>query len=248
MPRVLLVTLLPLVFAAACDDGDDAPAPTATLPAATATDTAAPTPAQPPTEELGGPDGFREFAAQIQDALDESDVSFFRERLEPQSGVCSEDDVAGGLGSPPCTEVGEPWEAFPICGWRSECSLVLADEAMSQIADLMEAVLTGESDEFGDAAPAVYALAPVGDTGHAVLTAIIERPADFAGEGPLRSNVVLSWRFDDGRWRLTQSMVAAVLGEEFLIPCPEALNYLNGEWERYPDPNAPAGDPVDCPL
>lgn len=246
MARLILLLGLGfgLALAAACaeeasaPDGTDGPAPTTAVATSTAE----------PSAERGGADGFREFAAEIQEALDEGDSTFFQGRIKPTGGICTEENMGQGIGQLPCKQVGEVWEGFPTGQWRSEGFIVPVAELGQGIAELELESLAASSDEFGDGDVRVYVLALSGDEADSIVTTLIERPTNFGGEGPLRIVRVLSWEFDGAGWRWTSLLNAAVLAEEFLIPCEEALNYLSGEWERYPDPSLPPGDPADCPI
>lgn len=240
---LLLGSLSLALLALACDGGPSA-APTATFPrppTATAT---------PDYGEEPGAEGFRAFAAQVQAALDAQDAVFFRDRLQPMEGTCTDEDIALNLLPGVCEELGKHWTAFPVGYWRSEGVLVPAEEALGAVAELWATVVPNAADGFGGASPRVFALTlsqGAGEDSTTVLTSIIERPPDFAGEGPLRIVRVLHWSFDGERWRLTRLLVASVLAEEFLVPCSEALAYTSGSWERYPDADAPrVGDEL-CP-
>ncbi|MBI4571675.1 MAG: hypothetical protein HY723_06955 [Chloroflexi bacterium] len=233
----------------ACDDGGTAsitpsPTPSPGQPVATAT-------APPSATGQPGAEGYRAFASQVQAAADAEDAPFFTERVRLSDGICTEADVAGGIGAAPCDSVGEPWAAFPIGYWRSEGELVSAGDGVAAIASLWERELPGESDDFGGGATQVYALALLDDASEAgwtILTAIIERPPDFGEGDPIRVARVLLWQYDGERWRLRSLLVASVLAEEFLIPCNEALDYTGGSWERFPDPRAPRLSPDLCPF
>jgi hypothetical protein len=209
-----------------------APAPTATLSSA--------------TSDAPGPDGFRAFATQIQAALDARAAAFFHDRVQLASGTCTEADVQGGIGAAPCTRAGGPWEGFPVGYWRSEGAYISADDASAWVDDLASKVVPGANDQFGGSALRVYALTPTAND--AVITAIIQRPPDFGPGGPLRVVRVTKWSFDGTRWRLAGLLVVSVLAEEFLIPCPEALSYQGGEWERFPDRTAPKLEQSPCQI
>jgi len=239
---------LVLLLAACGGSGEPRATPlaSATPEHAVATGTAAPGATAPVASEQAGAGGFRVFAAKMQEALDAQDAAFFQDRVELASGICTDADVRGGIGAAPCTRAGDPWEGFPAGYWRSEGAYLPPAEATSWVRDLAGAVVPEASDQFGGAELRVYALNPT--AGAAVITAIIERPPDFGEGGPLRVVRVAHWSYDGTRWRLKSMLVASVLAEEFLIPCPEGLTYFGGEWERYPDRTAPPLDESLCPL
>jgi hypothetical protein len=191
--------------------------------------------------------GFRAFAAQIQQALDANDSSFFAERMLLDRGTCEPADLTPGIGQRPCTAAGAPWEGFRAGFWRSDGFYITGEGAISGFEEFFADRLPDASDDFGDGKLRVYALEPGAEAAAAIVTALIERPADFAGDGPLRVVAVMSWSKVDGQWRWTSLLRAAVLAEEFLIPCEVAVP-ATAAWERYPDPTAPRGDPEDCPL
>ena len=201
-----------------------------------------------PVVEQPGDDGFRQFAATIQAALDNEDDSFFRERLQAMSGICTAENLQLGIGQLPCEFEGQRWEGFPTGFWHSEGGMMPFAVAQSSISVRFDNVLPSASDEFGNGAPRVYALTVGEAETNAVITALVERPPDFAGSGPLRAVRVTSWSFDGDRWRLTFLLRASVLAEEFLVPCEGGVDYLGGVWERYPDRSEPDLSPDLCLL
>ncbi len=234
--RTLLLAAFVLTLGSiiACsDDANTAPKPTVTV-----TQT-----------ETSGVQGFRDFAAQIQSAFETQDIDFFLSRAVTEEIVCSPEDVhEGGPGGPTCEFEGQEFQGFPIGRWQSEGGIVPVEAAVGQIMRLVHEGLPDESDEFGDGRPRVYAIMPDTDSASAVLTALIERPDNFAPGGPLRVVVILSWSFAEDRWEITRHLSAFGLAEEFLIPCETAAPYVSETWERYPDPSA-AGPGVEaCPV
>lgn len=233
MIRILTLLLIPgiLALAIACgdDDGGDQPAPTATVDAPAATSTPV------PDGEADGADGFRQFIPAFQEGLDGGDGSFLRDRALTEAVVCTADDVApSGIGGPACEFEGQEFDGFQVGFWRSEGATVPVEGAFSEFDTMFFTTLPGETDEFGDGAVRVYAL-NVGDSFNAIVTAIIERPSDFGGEGPLRVAVGTSWQFEGDGWMVDSTLTAFVLGEEFLVPGDEdSPPYPN--WERYESP------------
>jgi hypothetical protein len=213
------------------------PAPPTPVVSPAITPVASPTGAQ---GEQPGDVGFREFAAKLDEALKQDPVAFLQERMKTTHVVCGPEDVPPGLGGPACESVGQEFEGFDVSAWRSEGATVPAETAVTGLERFFEGALAPESDEFGDGAPQVYALnvggrlvTPLGAGPYdAIVTAIIERPEDFAGEGPLRVALNTAWTFEDGRWLLTGVMYAYVLGDELLRPAEEARQ-LFPNWERF---------------
>ncbi len=66
-----------------------------------------------------------------------------------------------------------------------------------------------------------------------VLTAIIERPPEFAGTGPLRVALAAEWIYQDDRWLLQRITTAWVLAEDFLEPSDEVKAAMFPDWEPY---------------
>ena len=230
MIRIFTLLLIPgiLALAVACgdDDGGDQPTPTPTVQAPAATSTPI------PDGEAGGADGFRQFIPTFQEALDGSDASFLRDRALTQAIVCTADDVApAGPGGPSCEFEGQEFDGFTVTFWRSEGAIVPVENAFSEFDTMFSTALLAETDEFGDGAVRVHAL-NVGDNFDAIVTAIIERPANFGGEGPLRVAVGTSWQFEGETWMVTSTLTAFVLGEELLEPA-EVVRPLYPDWERY---------------
>lgn len=207
---------------------------------------------QPPASptsilEAAGPDGFRAFAAQIEAALDAGDMEFFLDRAEAELVTCTAENMIG-LGGPICDFEGQTYTGFPMGRWRSEGNILPVEDVADFGISLRENALLEASDDFGDGALRIYALSVDETEATAIITALVERPANFAGEGPLRVVRVTSWTFAGDQWRFTFLLTASVLAEEFLAPCPPALDYVIGDWERYPDPAQPAVGEVVCPF
>ncbi|MCH8065980.1 MAG: hypothetical protein IIC90_09185 [Chloroflexi bacterium] len=233
MIRIFTLLLMPgiLALAIACgdDDGGDQPVPTPTVDAPAATSTPA------PDGEADGADGFRQFIPAFQEALDEGDASFLRGRALTQAILCTADNVApAGPGGPSCEFEGQEFDGFTETFWRSEGAIIPVEDAFSDFDTMLLTAKPGESDDFGDGSVQVYAL-NVGDNFDAIVTAIIERPADFGGEGPLRVAYGTNWVFESERWVVTSTLTAFVLGEELLEPA-EVVQPLYPNWERYESP------------
>ena len=234
---VLAALLLVLLLSIACgDDAADEPQPTTTTArTAASTPTAAATAAAtaPADAEQPGAEGFRGFAADLDAAVRAADAAFINERLRTRQVVCTEEDVTATPGGPNCSFPGETFEGFEMSAWRSEGRTVNVSAVEQHLSDRFFAVaLPAETDEFGDGRPQVYAINASGDTYAALLTAIIERPPDFAGEGPLRVAIHTAWQYEDGRWLMTRLMNAYVLAEEFLRPDDVVSSYYPN-WERF---------------
>ena len=230
MIRLIMFLLVPglLFLAIACGD-DDANGD------ATPTSTVAPaeTPTLPADGETSGADGFREFAATFQEALDDGDAAFLRDRALTEAVVCTADDVAsGGPGGPLCEFEGQEFDGFTVTGWRAEGAIVPVEGVFTEFDTMFSTSLPVASDDFGFGAVQVYALNVGEDAFDAIVTAIIERPADSGGEGPLRVVVGTTWVFEDGRWMVIRTLTAFVLGEELLEPADDVLP-LYPNWERY---------------
>lgn len=87
------------------------------------------------------------------------------------------------------------------------------------------------TDSFGDGNFRVYAIGAQPGKYMTVLTAIIARPADFAGSGPLRVVEVLTWRFESTQWEAVGMLSAFVVAEQLLQPGPDINMYVPG-WEK----------------
>ena len=242
------VALLGIAAAIACG-GSGAPSATPTArstPAPSAT--ALPSTATPAPGEPANAGSFRAFAAELQAALAASDTAFLDGRIKLTTGTCTQADVEGGIGAAPCTTVGAPWSGFPVGYWRSEGAYNPNFSGSGYLAEIHDAARADLSDAFGDGAARLYAVSLSDTTPATIITLLRERPAGFAGSGPLRLVYVLLWTYEEDRWQATSSLYAAVLSEDFLIPCEAALDYLGGAWERFPDRSASGGPGRDaCP-
>lgn len=209
------------------------------------------TPSPPPTStaattatpEATVPLTFRDFVREeIVPALAQEKLDFFEERARTQRVVCTpENTPPRALGGPACETVGQEFDGFPVGHWRSEGSIVPLQDAIALIERLFAQEATGASDPYGDALPQVYAIGggpmsppPEGEQRYAsVVTALIERPQDFAGEGPLRVVLVLNWAEENGGFSFVHVLSAFVFAEEFLEPAEAALGWMSS-WEHFP--------------
>lgn len=198
--------------------------------------------------EVSGDAGFRAFVPKLQLALDDNDIEFIARRMQTTPVVCAAADIPSAIGGAQCNFVGENYDGFPVAYWRSEGTILPALTVLGQLATLLETEQPGASDDFGDGRVRVYALDLSPGKSHAIVTAMIARPPDFGEGGPIRVAIGTAWSFSDGRWRFTSMLQAYVSGEELLIPCQEALDFLGGAWERYPDPAASGPGPERCPF
>jgi hypothetical protein len=237
-----------LLLALACDSDDGSPQPTATSPAAAVTTTAPPptstsapaataTPAATTGPATSITPAFRDFARQVNTAVANRDIAFFRSRAVTQPVVCTADNTPPrGPGGPACTTIGQQFDGFTVGNWRSEGAIIPIDTAMQNLSRLWTEAVTGASDGFGGAAPTVFAVGtgPATDQPNftTVLTAMIQRPAGFGGTGPLRVAMVQTWAPEGNGFRLLLNLSAFVLGEEFLNRSPETMGWMP-IWERF---------------
>jgi len=220
----------------ACGDGEDARAETATAsPDASSTPeaaTATPVPTAGPTPaESGGEDGFRAFAVQIEAALDAADGSFFAGRGLEEDLVCAGDEELG-----PCAgqAAGTAFRGIPRGIFQSDAFFLTSPAEYE--ADLQE-WFAGDhpelDDDYGNGAVALWALAYKaaerrGEEAHqAIITAIAT-----SGGDSVRQARTLSFRFVDGRWRLTGE-IAANLPQTADAYLSGECDYCYDRWERW---------------
>ncbi len=242
MIRLIMFLLVPglLFIAIACGDGDgdgDGDAtPTATeIPAETPASTIAPdeTPTSGTDGEISGAEGFRQFAATFQKALDAGDTAFLRDRALTEAVVCTADDVApAGIGGPACEFEGQEFDGFTEARWRSEGGIIPVENAFTAYDTMLANALSDESDDFGDGSVQVYALNIGEDRFDAIIAAIIERPFGVGDEEPRRVVYGTAWVFEGGRWMVQSTLTAFVLGEELL----DEAQPVYPNWERYESP------------
>ena len=228
----LVLISVSVVVAAACGGGDDVG--DATAPAASATaDVGGARTARPVASPSPLPGTFHEFAAEIDAALRAGDAAFFGERLQTEPVVCDETNTPPRLGDPACEFIGQQFDGVLVGSWRSEGAVVPAEAAIEHFERLFATSLPDESDQFGTGGPRVYAISAGEMSSGAVVTALVERPPEFAGEGPLRAVLSTHWVYvGGGQWRLGSMIVAYVLAEDFLIPNNEVRPYYPN-WERF---------------
>jgi hypothetical protein len=198
--------------------------------------------------ETGGDDGFRAFVPKLQLALDNKDIQFIAERMETTHVVCTAQDLSGNTGGPQCDVAGTSYDGFPVAYWRSEGAILPALTVLGQLGTLFDSEQPAARDDFGEGRARVYALDLSPGKSHAIVTAMVAPLGDFGAGGPIRIAIGTAWSFSDGQWRFTSMLQAYVSGEELLIPCQEAVDFLGGAWERYPDRAATGPGPDRCPF
>ncbi len=228
-----------LTLAAACDGGpgspfdiDISPAPEATA-TPTAAPTAAPTPTPEPTPapESAGMDGFRAFAALIDDAVAVGDGSFFSGRGVEEEQICTGEEQLG-----PCA--GESADTMlrgiPGAAAQSDAfALFTPDDYAAMLQDWFASGRPEDTDVYGSGEIVLYALAhrPAQGGADEAYLAIVSGIVT-SGPDALRQARVLNFQFLDGGWRLISELLATV---EFT-----AADYLSGDcgdcydaWERW---------------
>lgn len=245
MRLVGLLLFLTLLLSAACggggSDGSGSPTldPTPTAgggeqlgtgsPPATAT-------GGTPGAEAPGAAGFRAFARVLNAAAASRDATFIQERLRTQSVVCEQDDVGAGPGGPLCDFEGQAYDGFPVAFWQSDGAIVPLADAMAEFSRAFVSFQPQAVDDFGDGNVRVYALNVEDGEFDALITMISSRPPDDGEGDPLRVVLGTSWEFLDGRWLMTDLLVAFGASEDLLEPSQDVLDELYPGWERYEAP------------
>ncbi len=246
---ILLAPLLALL--AACDGGEEPqptprPSPSVSRPSPTPEDTATPTPTVEATAivqaEADGLEGFRAFAAQIEEAVASGDVEFFPGRAVTRPYTCTgqEEFVLACVGQTPGAIV----ETFRVGYLGSEGVFTTLADYSARLDDFFGTARPDVSDEFGDGTPFLHSVAvslpphylgesPPEDGAPEIYQAILTGIVDPTGqEGPHRQARISNWLFIDGSWRLTSDAVAA--------SSRWTADYLSGDcddcydrWERW---------------
>ena len=218
--RLSLLSMAGLVLAAtfvACGD-DKGDARTATVPGST------------PAED---PATFRAFVELVDSRLQSGDVSLLTERMVTERVVCRAEDITPEVGNEyQCQQVGQTYDGFDWGAWGSHGIVLPVDKAVAMIDQLPLDVVNDASDRFGNSSLRVYAIND-GEWKTTVLTAIIERPPEFAGTGPLRVALAAEWIYQDDRWLLERITTAWVLAEDFLEPSDEVRAAMFPDWEHF---------------
>lgn len=211
------LALLPGVAAAwlvlaACEEGGG-PSPTPT-PSPAATATASPTPA----EEMGGMEGFRAFAPQLEAALEAGNLDFFVEVAEISTATCPNEFLLRCEGQPE----GSTIDGILLGRWGSEGSLLTVDDFRADLEEYLASL----------SHPQLYAIASLnrdmgGVIGGPAVLAIVtsaEEPTEFVR--------VFEFVGTDDTWRLRMMiLVGGPLAAEWLSgDCTDCYDY----WERYP--------------
>ncbi len=186
--------------------------------------------------EAGGMEGFRAFARQIEQAIAVRDSAFFIDRAVLRSETCPDEPQEFG----PCAgqPAGVTVEGIPSGIYQSDAGGYLAPGTFPEELDRYAgAALPGETDQYGDSALVLYALARGEDEGrevfHAITTSIVDTYPTGAPIGSVeREAHIFTFEFQDARWRFTR-LGAAVVSRS-------AADWLSGqceqryiEWERW---------------
>lgn len=217
----LIISSLTLLggLLASCGSDDTAPTTPASIPQAFAT--------------TADPQDFRAFVRILDGDLRSGDMTLITTRMLTKHVVCAERDLTPEAGNPNrCQQVGEEYDGVQWGQWASEGQLKPVADAVDWFNALPAQVAVGASDPYGNALWQVYAIND-GEFKLAILSAIIERPAGFAGHGPLRVASLTEWHFGQGRWMVAAVMNAWVLAENFLAPGEAVRANLFPEWERF---------------
>ncbi|GEM_PF-4540076 len=236
------------LFLAACDllsNGTPTNTPSASVPTQTSTvqvnptemtrtarvPTSSPQSSPTPAPTTPVPPAIRDLGKDVDAALQRRDIDFFKQRAVTQPVTCRAEHVPPGLGGPDCKFVGQQFDGFLVAHWLFEGAIVPVEDALAQIERLWAESLPQERDQFGDGSPKVYALGPSA----VILTALIQRPQNFAGSGPLRVSLVTHWEQDGNSWRFVRLLVAFVLAEDFLVHLKEMLYKSFGAGRNFRD-------------
>jgi len=230
-------TLLVSQALISCGDGEKAPSETATAGPASPTTTEAatdsPTPSPSATEaaEADGEDGFRAFALRMEAALAASDGSFFADRGIEDDLVCTGEEELGLCAGEPA---GTAFRGIPRGIFQTDAfALTSPDEYADDLGEWFGNARPEVADDWGDGSVVLYATAykAAGGGGEeayqAIITAIVTSVPDA-----IRQARTLSFRFVDGRWRLTGEIAANLpqTAEAFLSG---ACDYCYDRWERW---------------
>ena len=183
-----------------------------------------------PTAETGGLDGFRAFAGQIDAALVEGDGSFFADRGEEIDMTCAGDEQLGPCAGQPA---GTVLRGIPGTAWQSDAfALFPTDDYESLLEDWFAEAMLDQSDEFGDGAVKLFALAQLGGGNSeflAITTAILNTGPATEVQRQAR---MLRFAFEEGAWKLRGEILGAVsfTAEPWLSGnCAECYD----QWERW---------------
>ena len=84
----------------------------------------------------------------------------------------------------------------------------------------------------------VYATGMVDGAQATVLTALVDRPANFAGAGPLRVAEVISWKERGGQWAAVALLNASILPQDLLTPTADGRSLVQG-WQKFVSASSP---------
>lgn len=228
---VVVLALAVALAIAACGQSSPSASPT---PTSTAT-AAATAPSATPTSAA---ESFSAFTDQLDAALARGDAAFVTGRFLGTPYTCAAADVGGQPGGPVCDFAGQQFDAFPVANWKSEGGSVPVATAEHQFQQVVIGALPAASDEFGGGGARVYATGVVDGAQATVLTALVNRPANFAGDGPLRVAEVISWKEHDGQWAAIALLNASILPQDLLTPTADGRSLVQG-WKKFVSASSP---------
>lgn len=219
-----------------CGDDEEAPAETASpaLPESaspTRAATRSPTASATEAAEADEKEGFRAFASRIEAALAAGDGRFFADRGVEEDLVCAGDEQVGLCTDEP---VGTAFRGIPRGIFQTDAfALSSPDDYADDLVEWFSNAQPELEDDYGDGTVALWALAykAAGDGGgeayQAIITAIVASDVES-----IRQTRTLSFRFLDGRWRLTGEIAAELLqtAEPWLSG---ECDYCYDRWERW---------------
>lgn len=210
------------VFDGSDDDNDNDPAVTPTEPTAageTPTDSATSSPHQGainivcPPEDAEADDGFCEFVAEHQSVTGPDQTESLLDRLSGRTVSCTD-------ATDPCTAAGEDIEVIPRTV-DDEGADVRVEDARAELADLFDSMDPAASDDRGDGAMSLFAIA----TGVSEIRdrAFVLTGIEAQGE-PTRIALMLQITLHDGDWLITSYHVYRGNADAFM----EAIEQRQG--------------------
>jgi hypothetical protein len=180
-------------------------------------------------------DSFREFAAQLDQALDQDNTTFLLNRVLNTQLTCAGDEQVG-----PCLgeKEGTVKEGVYSGIWRTDTVDIVEPKKLAESYNsLVKSAQPEEKDDYGTGEPRLYALAtapsgPIGgrDTYYAIVTAITGD-----AESSQRKVLLYTWVSWNSRWQTFGEVDAGTLTAEWLSgDCPDC--YL--DWELWKTPTS----------
>ena len=237
-----------LLLAGACGDDGETPTPTATQasaspaavtprsssPTAGPTGRASPVSTSPVGPDRPGEEGFRAFLRILDGGLRAQGGLAIKTRWKTIDVTCKAADVPKRADGALCERAGQEYKGVQAGDWRSEWTIAPVENVNQRLDQVTSTLKLDATDRFGDGNMRVYATSIGAGVYKTVITAIAASAAGSGGPSPARVAWVVTWEFDDARWKATSILFVSEAVEEVVASVPPDVKAILPNWARYP--------------